>query len=295
MVPKVRGCEGASEGARCDGSHPGTRSVAPPHVRTHLRTTARSHRRTAVAVVFLFALASFAAAQTIYRTPDGQERKIGNPSYDGRFVFTRIRYGGRGFGGFFRGGGTWSHDYPAADFYISDALDTLTRMRVNDASTNVLELEDPRIFDNPILYISEPGYWSISDKGAANLRLHLLKGGLVIFDDFEHQDEFDNMAAQMAKALPERRWIKIDIRHPIFHSLFDLKKLDVPHPTVDVEPDYRALFVNDDPNDRMLALANHNCDIAEYWEWSADERFPVDVTSGAYQLGVNYIIYAMTH
>src|ERR1044072_1013284 len=159
MVPKVRGCEGASEGARCDGSHPGTRSVASPHVRTHLRTTARSHRRTAVAVVFLFALGSFAAAQTIYRTPDGQERKIGNPSYEGRFVFTRIRYGGRGCGGGFfgYGGGSWNHDYPAADFYISDALETLTRMRVNAASTNVLDLEDDHIFDNPILYISEPG------------------------------------------------------------------------------------------------------------------------------------------
>src|SRR6267142_2649378 len=226
-------------------------------------------KRIAVAVVVASMLPLLAAAQTIYRTPDGQERKIGNPQYDGRFVFTRIRYGGRGvfgFGGY--GGGSWNHDYPAADFYISDALETLTRMRVNAASTNVLDLEDNRIFDNPILYVSEPGYWRISDKGAGNLRQHLLKGGLVIFDDFEHQDEFDNMAAQVAKALPERRWIKIDIGHPIFHSLFDLKKLDV---------------------------ANHNCDIAEYWEWSADDRFPVDVTSGAYELGVNYIVYAMTH
>lgn len=247
--------------------------------------------RIAVALIVASILPLLAAAQTLYRTPDGQSRQIGNPTYDGRFVFTRIRYGGRGF----FGGGSWNHDYPAGDFYISDALGTLTRLRVNTVATNVLELEDPRIFDNPILYISEPGYWRISDAGAANLRLHLLKGGLVIFDDFEHQPEFDNMAAQMAKALPERRWIKIDITHPVFHSLFDLKKLDVPHPTVDVEPDYRALFVNDDPNDRMLALSNHNADLAEYWEWSADERFPVDVTSGAYEMGVNYIIYGMTH
>jgi hypothetical protein len=239
------------------------------------------------------ALPAFALAQTIYRTPDGAERRLGNPTYDGRFVFTRIRY--RGGGGFGFRGSTWSHDYPAADFYLSDALDTLTRMRVSAAATNVLDLEDDAIFSNPILYVSEPGYWRITDKGASNLRQHLLKGGLVIFDDFEHQDEWDNMAAQVGKALPERRWVKIDIRHPIFHSLFDLKALTVPHPSVPVEPDYRALFVNDDPNDRMLALANHNCDIAEYWEWSADERFPVDVTSGAYEMGVNYIIYGMTH
>ena len=266
------------------------------HLRTHLRTFARTHRRTAVAVLLLSAFVSLAAAQTIFRTPDGEERKLGNPSYDGRFVFTRIRYRGPGFGGGFGfGGGSWSHDYPAADFYISDALETLTRMRVSADATNVLELEDDAIFSNPIIYVSEPGYWRISDKGASNLRQHLLKGGFVIFDDFEREAEWNNMAAQVAKALPERRWIKIDIRHPIFHSLFDLKALTVPHPSVAVEPDYRALFVNDDPNDRMLALANHNCDIAEYWEWSADERFPVDVTSGAYELGVNYIIYAMTH
>ena len=117
----------------------------------------------------------------------------------------------------------------------------------------------------------------------------------MIFDDFEHQDEWDNMAAQMARALPERRWIK-NRRPP-----FDLPLTVRPEGTHGapsqrpVEPDYRALFVNDDPNDRMLALANHNCDIAEYWEWSADERFPVDVTSGAYELGVNYIVYGMTH
>jgi hypothetical protein len=251
--------------------------------------------RIAVGLIVALILPLLAAAQTIYRTPDGAERKLGNPAYDGRFVFTRIRYGGRGLGGFGFGGSSWNHDYPAADFYISDALETLTRMRVSADRTNVLDLEDEAIFHNPILYISEPGYWRISDKGAANLRLHLLKGGLVIFDDFEHQDEFDNMAAQMARALPERRWIKIDVGHPIFHSLFDLKKLDVPHPTVNVEPDYRALFVNDDPNDRMLALANHNCDIAEYWEWSAEGLYSEDPTNNAYRLGVNYIVYGMTH
>ena len=47
--------------------------------------------RRAVLLLLLFAFASLAAAQTIYRTPDGQARQMGNPAYDGRFVFTRIR------------------------------------------------------------------------------------------------------------------------------------------------------------------------------------------------------------
>ena len=54
--------------------------------------------RRAVVVLAVIALPMLAWAQTIYRTPDGRERKMGNPGYDGRFVFTRIRYRGPGFG-----------------------------------------------------------------------------------------------------------------------------------------------------------------------------------------------------
>ena len=85
------------------------------------------------------------AAQTIYRTLYGQDRRSA-------ILSTMAGSSSRAFGTGprlrrrLRGGSSWNHDYPAADFYISDALDTLTRMRVNDASTNVLELEDPSDF-----------------------------------------------------------------------------------------------------------------------------------------------------
>ena len=74
-----------------------------------------------------------------------------------------------------------------------------------------------------------------------------------------------------------------------------MKRIDFPHPLVDVIPSYFAMFEDNDPTQRIVVLANYNNDLAEYWEWSADERFPVDVTSGAYELGVNYIVYGMTH
>ena len=35
--------------------------------------------------------------------------------------------------------------------------------------------------------------------------------------------------------------------------------------------------------------------LAEYWEWSATGMFAVDPTNDAYRLGVNYIIYGLTH
>jgi hypothetical protein len=160
----------------------------------------------------------------------------------------------------------------------------------------VLDLDDPRVFDNPIIYISEPGFWTIRDSEAVNLRNYLLKGGFVIFDDFDGADQWSNMAAQMARALPDHQFIDITPEHPIFHSFFDVTNLYVPNFMVPgTTPVYRAIFENNDPSRRMIALANHNNDIAEYWEYTAEGLYDPDPRNNAYRLGVNYIVYGMTH
>jgi hypothetical protein len=212
--------------------------------------------------------------------------------YDSHFTFTRIRYssGLRGFGG-----ASWAHDYPAADRNVSYIIDYITNMRVRLDGTNVITLDDPRLFENPIIYVSEPGFWTIRDSEALHLREYLLKGGFVIFDDFDGDAQWRNMAAQMARALPEHRWFDVPPDHPIFHSFFDVSGLDVPHPMIRTTPIYRALYEDNDPSRRMIALANHNNDIAEYWEWSAEGLYNPDPTNNAYRLGVNYVVYQMTH
>jgi hypothetical protein len=229
-----------------------------------------------------------AAAQLGLRSQRMQSATV---DYDSHFAFTRIRYGGGGGFGF---GGAWAHDYPTADRNLGFILDYITNMRVRMDGTNVLDLDDPRIFENPILYVSEPGYWRIQDSEAKNLRAHLLKGGFIIFDDFEG-NHWNNLVAQMRRAVPEFDWIQINVEHPIFQTFFEMKVLDVPHPSVGVIPRYMAMFEDNDPNGRMIALANHNGDLAEYWEWSAEGLYSEDPTNNAYRLGVNYIVYGMTH
>lgn len=215
--------------------------------------------------------------------------------YDGTLTFTRIAYGSGGLAGFGFGGAAWSHDYPAADRNVSAIIDYITHARVQLNGTNVLTLDDPEIFENPVLYVWEPGFWTIRPSEAENLGKYLRKGGFVIFDDFEGPDHWENMTAQVRQAVPELEWIQIDQRHPIFHSFYDIHKLDVPHPSMGVIPAYYALFERNDPSGRMVALANHNNDIAEYWEWSAEGLYNPDPTNDAYRLGVNYFIYALTH
>jgi len=241
--------------------------------------------RSAVAALLLLVLVLplVAAGQVPLRRQSRQTSAT--VDYDSHFVFTRIRYRSN----------SWAHDYPTADRNLAAILDYISNMRVRLDGTNVFDLDDPGIFENPIIYVSEPGYWTIRSSEAENLRKHLLKGGFIIFDDFEGDGEWRNMTAQMAQALPDHRFLPITVDHPIFHSFFDIQRLDVPHPLVNVVPGYRAIFEDNDPSKRMIALANWNNDLAEYWEWSAEGLYNPDPTNDAYRLGVNYIVYAMTH
>jgi hypothetical protein len=134
----------------------------------------------------------------------------------------------------------------------------------------------------------------MNEAEARGVRSYVLKGGFLIFDDFEGR-QYDNVEAQLRRVFPEYHPIEIDARHPIFHAFFDLDTIAVPHPLVNVVPVYLGLFEGNDPQGRMLAIINHNNDLAEYWEFSGTGFFPVDLTNDAYKLGVNYIVYAMTH
>ena len=206
--------------------------------------------------------------------------------YDDKWTFTRIRYSPNS---------SWNHDYPRADRHLAYIISDLSTARTHTDGSNVLDLDDPEMFQHPLIYMSEPGFWDMRDDEAQNLRRYLLKGGLILFDDFE-TTQWNNMAAQMRRVVPELHWIEIDVTHPVFHSFFELKRINYDHPMFPgMVPDYQALFDNNDPGGRMLALANHNNDLAEYWEWSDTGLFPIDSTNEAYKIGVNYVMYSFTH
>ena len=212
--------------------------------------------------------------------------------YDSHFAFTRIRYGAR----VGRGASGWEHDYPAADRNFSAILDYITNMRVHLDGSNILDLDDPRIFENPVIYMSEPGFWTTDQAEAANLRAYLLKGGFIIFDDFDGDADWRNLVAQMKQVLPDHDFIRLDVSHSIFQSFFGLKTLNIPHPMLPgIEPVFLGLFEDNHPSGRMLAIANWNNDIGDYWEWSAEGLYGDAPTNDAYRLGVNYLVYEMTH
>ena len=217
-----------------------------------------------------------------------------NVPYDGTFIFLRLRYtplqsyGRRGFEQF------WDHDYPRAEQHLSTMLEELTLIEPNRGST-ILAADDPELFKFPLAYISEPGHWSLTDEEAENLRNYVLKGGFLIFDDFSGGDWF-NFEQKITQVLPEAVVVEMDASHQIFHSFYDIDRIDTfVHPYYGLQSVFYGVFEDNDPSKRLLAIVNYNNDIGESWEWSDSGWIPIDITNDAYQLGINYIVYSMAH
>lgn len=233
-------------------------------------------------------MSNLGAAPDFNMRADDPDLKAG---YDGRFSFVRLSYrdlsGGRS-----RREPPWHHDFPRADFHFLKILDEITNVETFIDEGNIMTLDDPDLGLFPIAYMSEPGYWSLNEAEAAGLRNYLKKGGFIIFDDFRTFHN-QNLFAQMQQVLPDAVWRPLTTDHPIFHSFFEIRSLEVD--SYYGRAEWLGLFEDNDPHKRLMAVANSNHDLGEYWEFSDTGYMPVDISNDAYKFGVNYVVYGMTH
>ena len=214
--------------------------------------------------------------------------------YDGQFAFVRLRYASN-LGGFgFRREPPWSHDYPRGERNFMKILKEVPYLTPHLNESNILTLDDPELFNFPVAYMCEPGYWTLTDAEAAGFGAYLKKGGLAIFDDFRGSD-WENFEQQIRTVLPDARLVELDATHPIFHSFFEINSLEFVQYYDSGTPLFMGVFEDNDPKKRLLLIANYNNDISEYWEFSDTGFVPIDLSNEAYKFGVNYIVYGMTH
>ena len=196
-------------------------------------------------------------------------------------------------GGF---GAAWNHDYPRAEQHLSLIIKDITFTDIRTDADVVLSLDDPRLFHYPIALMWEPGFWNLTDTEAESFRAYLLKGGFAIFEDFDGPEQWNVFESQMRRVLPDLRLVKLEKSHLLFDSFFRIKDVDaIVHPMYGLKPSYYGIFENNDPSKRLLVVANFDNDVPEYWEWSGQGVFAFDTSNEAYKLGVNYVIYGMTH
>jgi hypothetical protein len=214
------------------------------------------------------------------------------------FTFARLRYNSWGWEG-------WTTDYPKADQQFIVGLRNWCRSSLDVANDpTAVGFDDKELFQHPFIYVVEPGHMVLSNEDAAKLREYLLRGGFMMLDDFWGTDEWQHVQEQLRKIFPEHPIRELPLEHPIFHCYFDIDEVvQVPqnrnwiyyrqtHEQDGYVPHYEAIT---DENNRVMIFIARNTDNGDAWEWIDDPRYALKYGLAAYRLGMNLIVYSMTH
>jgi hypothetical protein len=233
------------------------------------------------------------------------------------FTFCRLRYvsGTRG-----RSIGTWITDFPDSDMNLSFRLQQMTSLKVSPDG-RFLRINHKDLHDYPWIYMVEPGRLTLDEEEVKILRDYLTNGGFLMADDFWGDVQWQNFEHEIKKVLPNRDFIELDMSHPIFHTVFDIRvpkqQLQTPnwyqavqsiqpgHPYFGMTWESRAGSGSEemhvrailDDKGRIMVIATHNCDNGDGWEREGqnDDFFHNFSEKRAFPLGINIIVYAMTH
>ena len=213
-------------------------------------------------------------------------------------------------------GAGWRTDYPWGQRHLLIRLSEITKTRVSWLSPEVphawlVRLTDDALFNCPYLMASDVGTIGLSDAEAARLRLYLEKGGFLWVDDFWGNAAWEQWSREFAKAMPPSEYPIEDVPlgDPIFQSMFEVKQ--VPQVTSirfwraaggrttsergaeSAVPHFRAVR---DKHGRIMAVMTHNTDVSDSWEREGDDpQFFYQFSPDGYALGINVLLYAMTH
>ncbi len=280
-----------------------------------MRVTHRWTTRVAVGTLVAVLLASAGFAQGRW---NGSRRRM-PPRYrpadhrDNGFSFCRLKYtsvrrepAGRG----------WRTDYPAADVNFMIRLSELTSTQVDfgdEGNPNhwVVEITDPELFSCPFVLTSDVGTMGLNDEEVERLHTYLVKGGFLWVDDFWGTAAWNQWSDQIGRVLPPGEYPIIDLSldHPLFRTLYPILKVpqianirfwrntggsSTAERGVDsAEAHFRAIR---DKNGRIMVAMTYNTDIQDAWEREGeDPRFFERFAPDGYALGVNVLLYAMTH
>ncbi|MCZ6918748.1 MAG: DUF4159 domain-containing protein [Gemmatimonadetes bacterium] len=223
------------------------------------------------------------------------------PASSHEFFFTRAMYSGyrrRGFGR-----GSWAIDCPEADQHFLFGLRRMTNIDAYDGE-HPMRLDDPELRKFPFLYMLEVGAMALSPPEIEGLRSYLLAGGFLFVDDFWGDWEWLNFEQQIRLVLPEYSIQEIGLDHPVFNAFYDIDTI-IQVPNVGngrwgggtsekggITPHVRGIF---DEHGRLLVAVHWNTDLGDAWEWADDPYYPIFYSNYAWRVGINFVIYAMTH
>ena len=217
----------------------------------------------------------------------------------GEFAFGRLRYRSPldGRGSYSR----WGIDCNKGDRLFVQCLRRLTRIDLAPIE-HIVDIDSDEIFDWPWMFAVSAGDWRLSPSQATRLRHYLDRGGFLFVDDFHNDREWANFMAGIRQIDPQAEVRDLVDADQIFHVAYDLKnRIRVPGQNVvhgsqiergGAEPKWRGVF---DSKGRVIVAISFNQDVGDGWEFADDPYYPEKYSAEAIRLGVNYVLYSLTH
>jgi hypothetical protein len=199
-------------------------------------------------------------------------------------------------------GVSWTTDYPRSDRHFSSALRRLTRIHTRSVEQPI-NLDEGDQWDWPWLYAVEVGHWNLTNAQAKSFREFLDRGGFFMCDDFHGTEEWDVFVHSMQRVFPDKQIVDIPKDDPIFHTVYDLDdKYQVPgaqyirsgrtYEYDGYDPHWRGIY---DEKGRLVVAICNDMDLGDSWEHADNPEYPQQFSAMGIRIGVDYVVYAMTH
>jgi hypothetical protein len=209
----------------------------------------------------------------------------------------------------------WSTDYPGADINFSVRLGELTKTRITRDKTGdpdfiTVSATDPALFQCPYVLVEDGGSARFSDDEVIKLREYLEKGGFIFSSDYWGTRAGEQWDEEIGRVLPPEKYpiIELGPEHQIWQSLFVVKEV---RQMASIQywlrsgggisergADSAVVEVKGiaDPRGRLMVVMIHNSDIPDGWEREAeDPQYFYKFSPDAYSVGIDVVIYALTH
>lgn len=201
------------------------------------------------------------------------------------FVFARIWYRG----------GDWNTDMLHQGLKGGSEINLLQRVLAEttvqtQARETVVRLADPLLFTVPFLYLTGHGQIWMTDAEVDNLRNVLEAGGFLFADACNGKGPgFDaNFRAVLRRAFPDKSLERLPMGHPLFRCFYDVDKILGGDKFID--PFMEGLEL-----DGRLAVLHTVNDLGCAWEGHPCRPHGEEQRDHAFHLGINMIVYALTH
>jgi hypothetical protein len=248
--------------------HPWTRGIANKHARK-IGTN-----------IVAYMLATIELGEQIAKIKVIQEKTGSKP---GRFPFAQIKHSG-----------DWDPNPSAASNFLKEVKEgSFANVNFDRVA---IDLTDKKLNKYPFLYMTGHFDFELGSKERDALRKHLDSGGFLLVDNCCGRAQFDvAFRRELSKVFPKKKLRRLSEQHAIFHTLFDIKKVEYNENVQFLQPDLDKPKVEGLTIGDRAAVVYCKYDLANGWEKTADPFGSSYSPQDAVKLGMNIILYAMTH